>query len=780
MQFTGDDIDALATRFDKKLQRDINCLEDDDRSTRKRAIEKISSETVGRRDQLNQDELQDLFKAIIKPLLKRFSDPVEKCRQLSIKLTSSFLSKVKNYGDILPYLIPCVRSRLATPEIVEPSEEIRLQLMKLLLNLCNWCSSNDLAVYLDDYVAIIQRCIVDPFPDAKKESCNCIIAYANLIPSEKFQLQSESLIKPLTVSLAHQHSKVRIVCLKAIGVTLQKGSISPLNDILPSLAQRMLDHSPSVRSTLTEILANWMMNLMDRYSYFHKILPLLLTSQTDELPEIVELGKKLYDKVGEQYEKENEEELKDQLDYENPTLSSASRPRLGCRVLVQRNFSKILPALLRDAADWTVISRIKSTALLHVLLIHAEDHVTQHIGSLLPGLYKACQDDEKVVADQSESCATVVGKHVHPDIFVKLVLNAIKSASGGGGATATASSLGSCLRVFAAMLKECDTEKLSSHLQTICSTLCHRDICMTELLPCQIQLLHIVKAIITNAGINCKPYCKDLFKILIYILALQSNEGLHNQIEETLSELASCYETNDRLHLYKLFMRDLLTELKGDHGIWVSSSPERYVFECLLRSSGPVVGQMLDIAIPILISNLNPEKDPELRLKFFTLFSNLLVNANMTLNSEGTFIMYIEGVIADAIISNCVWKAGRAAAAMRTAAMSCLWALLQSGLATYEQLSDLLDEILTKVKSCIDDDNQSTRLISCKVLHKLLQICETKLDADALHNLYPDLLKRLDDNNNEIRVVVGKTWITYFRYCDELINYLQGLMNDDS
>lgn len=54
---------------------------------------------------------------------------------------------------------------------------------------------------------------------------------------------------------------------------------------------------------------------------------------------------------------------------------------------------------------------------------------------------------------------------MHPDIFVKLVLNAIKSASGGGGTAASASSLGSCLRVFAAMLTECDPEKLLPHLQ---------------------------------------------------------------------------------------------------------------------------------------------------------------------------------------------------------------------------------------------------------------------------------------------------------------------------
>lgn len=36
-----------------------------------------------------------------------------------------------------------------------------------------------------------------------------------------------------------------------------------------------------------------------------------------------------------------------------------ARPSLGCRVLVQRNLSKILPAALRDMADWTIDTRIK-------------------------------------------------------------------------------------------------------------------------------------------------------------------------------------------------------------------------------------------------------------------------------------------------------------------------------------------------------------------------------------------------------------------------------------
>lgn len=41
------------------------------------------------------------------------------------------------------------------------------------------------------------------------------------------------------------------------------------------------------------------------------------------------------------------------------SLTAFERPRLGCRVLVYRAFSKILPALLKDITDWTVNSRIK-------------------------------------------------------------------------------------------------------------------------------------------------------------------------------------------------------------------------------------------------------------------------------------------------------------------------------------------------------------------------------------------------------------------------------------
>ena len=62
-----------------------------------------------------------------------------------------------------------------------------------------------------------------------------------------------------------------------------------------------------------------------------------------------------------------------------------------------RNFSKILPAVCHDLADWVAGTRVKSAQLLAVLLLHAEDHTTQHLEPVLRALLHACADEEAAV-----------------------------------------------------------------------------------------------------------------------------------------------------------------------------------------------------------------------------------------------------------------------------------------------------------------------------------------------------------------------------------------------
>jgi dynein assembly factor 5 len=57
---------------------------------------------------------------------------------------------------------------------------------------------------------------------------------------------------------------------------------------------------------------------------------------------------------GKQFEKENEDDFKDKMDFDRS--DHEGRP-FGCRELVQRNFSKLLPGILNDVGDWTVEAR---------------------------------------------------------------------------------------------------------------------------------------------------------------------------------------------------------------------------------------------------------------------------------------------------------------------------------------------------------------------------------------------------------------------------------------
>ena len=117
--------------------------------------------------------------------------------------------------------------------------------------------------------------------------------------------------------------------------------------------------------------------------------------------------------------------------------------------------------------------------------------------------------------------------------------------------------------------------------------------------------------------------------------------------------------------------------------IWCQKQFKNYNYFIFL---GPVVGEILEDIIPMIATNLNPEKDPEVRLKFFSLLSRLMMNAPNTLDSQQRFSDFAVVVIKDMIIPNCVWKAGRVAGAIRTTAVSCMWALLQSGILLKEKV----------------------------------------------------------------------------------------------
>ncbi|XP_046900183.1 dynein axonemal assembly factor 5 [Hypomesus transpacificus] len=114
-------------------------------------------------------------------------------------------------------------------------------------------------------------------------------------------------------------------------------------------------------------------------------------------------------------------------------------------------------------------------------------------------------------------------------------------------------------------------------------------------------------------------------------------------------------------------------------------------------------------------------------------------------SSLGSFRGYLEVFLGEALLPNLVWRAGRTAAAVRTSALSCLLALLQGG-GRHPH---------TGPCSCLAwrRTPRWPGAWPAAPLSTLLALLGPSLHPDALHKVYPELLKRLDDSSVEVRAV---------------------------
>ncbi|XP_035753114.1 dynein assembly factor 5, axonemal [Egretta garzetta] len=584
---------------------------------------------------------------------------------------------------------------------------------------------------------------------------------------EHFHMQSESLIKPLMQTISHQHYRVRVDVIQATGTVIQFGNGKSVDDVLSHLAQRLFDEIPKVRHAVTTVIGEWLLHLRDRYSYFHKLIPLLLGSFTDEIPENTKLAWTYWEKIGLQWEKENEEDLKDKMDFSvSPSHypKGVTRPGLGCRELVSRNLSKILPGLCHDITDWVESTRIKASQLLYTLLLHAEDHITQHMELLLRTLYQACLDEESDVVKNCVKAAELIGTFVSPKVSLRLITSAFEKTP-----------KPSCIMVLTAVIRGSPKEILQPHLADLGNTLSQAGVCQrSEEVFYMEQLLCSVQAFVEVCQEDCKEISLQLMKVLVTIMAIPCSQHLKEKsvqvsigqmdlVEETMSSLAEVQQLDSFLCLYKQHIIQLMEWVSVSCDCWTCYSPEILQLEVIATHSGPVISEALNNFILILTTCLQPNKDPQMRLKLFTVLSQLLQKASETVNSQGLFPSYLETVIKDILAPNLQWHAGRTAAAIRTTAVSCLWALIHCEMLSPEEISKVKGELMPQIIAAMDEDSKITRLMACRIVGVFLKVCGGQFDEDKFTKIYTEVLKRLDDASCDVRLAAAHTLTNWFK-----------------
>uniref|UniRef100_UPI00358E37B4 dynein axonemal assembly factor 5-like isoform X1 n=1 Tax=Myxine glutinosa TaxID=7769 RepID=UPI00358E37B4 len=499
----------------QRLARHLNMLLAGERLEKRRALDVLLAEAQ------NERTTEEEVRTLLRPALAALDSPTEACRSRSLRLLSVLLDRLPRSQDDLPLLVPTLSRRLSPLKPVEPAEELRLELMRLLSRLVA-LRGPDLGPYVGDFVTALSRCMLDPFAEVKKEACRCATNLANTIP-EHFHLQAESLLPPLLHMFTHQHSRVRSAAVLCIGQVVLHSSGKTLDDVFTHLAQRLFDDAPLVRQAVTDVVSLWLLILRDRYSYFHKLVPLLLSSLSDEMPDIKQSAAEYWNKIGLQWQKENEEDLKDKLEFSSPPprlCPAVERPCLGCRELVQRNLYRLLPAVGHDIGDWVVGTRIKAAELLRLLLLHAEDYSTQHMQILVTILHRACSDDESTVVINGILSAELIGTFVNPEVFLKLMLVSIQQSPSP-----------SSLMVLSAAVRGSSAELLHPFLPRILDTLVDPDVAQaTAKDEYHRQLVVFVKAVLGICGDACRDISLQLHKILLCSRALCPNDNVQNEV----------------------------------------------------------------------------------------------------------------------------------------------------------------------------------------------------------------------------------------------------------
>ena len=78
-------------------------------------------------------------------------------------------------------------------------------------------------------------------------------------------------------------------------------------------------------------------------------------------------------------------------------------------------------------------------------------------------------------------------------------------------------------------------------------------------------------------------------------------------------------------------------------------------------------------------------------------------------------------------------------------------------------MTALLPDLINKLKSPLDDDwLHDLRFASVVLLGKLMEFMGQDMDREGFNEIYPELLKRLDDAQDGIRIETCKAFEVFF------------------
>ena len=115
------------------------------------------------------------------------------------------------------------------------------------------------------------------------------------------------------------------------------------------------------------------------------------------------------------------------------------------------------------------------------------------------------------------------------------------------------------------------------------------------------------------------------------------------------------------------------------------------------------------------------------------------------------------------LIPSTVWRVGKPNVAIRKAAVVCIIKMLEQKLIDKEKMHGSFKNLFDTLKNCIDDDwANDIRYASVILVKTLINYLHEQFEHDEWVLIYPELLKRLDDAQDGIRIETCKVFEIFF------------------
>lgn len=233
------------------------------------------------------------------------------------------------------------------------------------------------------------------------------------------------------------------------------------------------------------------------------------------------------------------------------------------------------------------------------------------------------------------------------------------------------------------------------------------------------------------------------------------------KVDETLEILAKNCNLDDASDLFSSELESLLEEMRDSYEKWDRNTPERFIFDLLVRRANTAVVDYWEQILEIIAANVDNSKEYELRIDMLALVEHLLTQQSL----HSTIVFYSPVFFQGILIPSTAWKSGKPNIKIRKASVICMMRILEQKLIDKTKLYGMFKEIMGVVKNCIEDDwAPDLRFTAVVFIKHLLYYLNDIFDDEDYKQIYPELLSRLDDAQDSIRIETAKVFEVFFEF----------------